>query len=619
MCALEDPSFSLDKENVHHNYPFLHSSKPRIARTGAIKNALQTLRNSRISPTEFLLTVLDDTTDHFSSFRTAFYAESNSNRLHSLLDRIWSHKKGSLTMKDWIRPHAIDLVCDIVYEEMENAKPLLRMTTSEVTPEFIDTFDVNAIMEPVARVTPVWSQILEAATETKDAKNKNSNQHFTQGRSVISSQAHFLRSFSSNKVQIGIGLMGVSTGISQSFCSVLNQACLSLSHTSLQKVIESLAKRSLEAARRVADGPHGLAYDNLNFSTSIFVEQTATSPNKVQSGTFGVIYELLQVDASPENMELAPMMKRLKESSPLHMTDLRPCLAAARSYALQTSVNVCRPLLHLVEAFSRYKTRPELQNPSRRRLPPGYKTKFHPLRASTIEEASIKGNLHVHDDIYLGTRCDDLTPWDRREVFQLAFGTFHLVMNLIWALLNIHRGSLNQLGSLTHLFAVLEKTRLGCERPDYHTLLAALTQILDGLMLNAWRRECGFKSLDEYAKSKPSSEDLLKLARIIVQNYATPQEAFPPADKPRKAKKPSSSAANGHIKDPIHENVVRLTRDLLYVTELVHAVADGDIGRVEDILPDLACIFRGAGSNNYAAEILHLLFNLKEVWTPEFA
>ena len=58
--------------------------------------------------------------------------------------------------------------------------------------------------------------------------------------------------------------------------------------------------------------------------------------------------------------------------------------------------------------------------------------------------------------------------------------------------------------------------------------------------------------------------------------------------------------------------------DLLYVIELVKAISDGDFGWVEDILPDLACIFHAAGSNNYLTEVLHFLFNLKEVWTPEF-
>ena len=32
-------------------------------------------------------------------------------------------------------------------------------------------------------------------------------------------------------------------------------------------------------------------------------------------------------------------------------------------------------------------------------------------------------------------------------------------------------------------------------------------------------------------------------------------------------------------------------RDLLYIAELVNAIASGDFGRVEDILPTLACMF----------------------------
>ncbi|KAH9051616.1 hypothetical protein EDB83DRAFT_2209092, partial [Lactarius deliciosus] len=71
--------------------------------------------------------------------------------------------------------------------------------------------------------------------------------------------------------------------------------------------------------------------------------------------------------------------------------------------------------------------------------------------------------------------------------------------------------------------------------------------------------------------------------------------------------------------DVVHRNVALLTCDLLLVVELVDAIATGDFGRIEDILPTLACMFRGSGSNNYSMEILHLIFNIKEVWTPAFA
>jgi hypothetical protein len=52
-----------------------------------------------------------------------------------------------------------------------------------------------------------------------------------------------------------------------------------------------------------------------------------------------------------------------------------------------------------------------LQRPQRRPLLVDHKTVFHPLRSSTIEEASIDSNLLVHNDVYLvqlGHPPDDL-------------------------------------------------------------------------------------------------------------------------------------------------------------------------------------------------------------------
>lgn len=197
----------------------------------------------------------------------------------------------------------------------------------------------------------------------------------------------------------------------------------------------------------------------------------------------------------------------------------------------------------------------------------------------------------------------------------------------------------------------MEKVRLGGDHPDYHTLLAALTQILEGLIINAWRTKCGHGSLDDFAQSKPTAEAVLALARKLISKYAAPREILlPTTAKPKQSplqnmqenictpQQPGSDESSGSgaaeseteetstasntmpaPPDNIHNNVILFTRDLLYVVELVDAISAGDFGRVEDILPDLACVFRGAGSNNYSTEILHLLFNLKEVWTPKFA
>ncbi|KAF8557270.1 hypothetical protein OG21DRAFT_1505485 [Imleria badia] len=49
-------------------------------------------------------------------------------------------------------------------------------------------------------------------------------------------------------------------------------------------------------AVQIAQRPHILCYDNINISTSIFVEQRIGAPAKVQSGTFPILYELRNVD-----------------------------------------------------------------------------------------------------------------------------------------------------------------------------------------------------------------------------------------------------------------------------------------------------------------------------------
>jgi hypothetical protein len=54
--------------------------------------------------------------------------------------------------------------------------------------------------------------------------------------------------------------------------------------------------------------------------------------------------------------------------------------------------------------------------------------------------------------------------------------------------------------------------RVGGDRPDYHTLLAALTQILDGLILNVWRDECGYPSLEAFEKSNPTAQEIIHCA-----------------------------------------------------------------------------------------------------------
>ncbi|KDR79155.1 hypothetical protein GALMADRAFT_93006 [Galerina marginata CBS 339.88] len=559
-------------------------------------------------------------------------------------------------------PHAVDIVCGLVNEEMEAAKPSLYMTTAQTTPEFIEGWDINTIMDPIAKdITPTWSSVLYAATEPKGSHDEQSrNRPTVSFINIISSQVHYTRSQNSCRVQIGLGLMASSTGASRNLMNVLQRCGLTTSPSSITTTISALAGFSIQQAAKISREPHAMTYDNMNMSSSIFVEQRPDAMSKVQSGSFTVLYKLPR-RARLEHMRLAPMMENLKKAKPLKMSNLRASVEGSASYFSQSTVNISKIFLKSFPQLSDLGSDPLFQNKPRHQLPPGEKTRFYPVCTSTIEEASITGNLHVHDNVYVeqlkrdpkelndyaipclndqltnsrirsaqALRAKDITAWERREVFMLAFGTFHLLMNLIWALLDVHRGTISEHGSLAYYFNILEKVRLASEKPDFHTLLTALTQILEGLILNAWHEECGQPSLSDFAESNPKPEDIILIAQRIIKKYATPSSDIPKSDPPKNAKKSKKSKTSTDTDsedeaeppspvDAVYENTILLTRDLLYVIELTDAIASGDFGRIEDILPDIACIFRGAGSNNYSTEILHLIFNIKEVWTPEFA
>ncbi|PPQ81298.1 hypothetical protein CVT24_009900 [Panaeolus cyanescens] len=627
-----------------------------------ILGIMKTLQEMKMNVLDLLLEVLiqpDDEIkeDSYKGFRNGLLSTKCHGRFDKLLTFLLENKQHEL-MHPWMEPHAIQFVCDKISREMEAAKPQLTMHTTDVTLKFIEEWDINQIMDGVAKVTPTWCTILDAATEPQPSKPKAKtarSRNRELGRHFISAQAHFLRSYSSAKVQIGLGLMAWSTGASRQLVDVMHHSCLTVSYTGISNVLSWLAERAMQLARLGASIPHSLAYDNVNVSSSIFVEQAPSAMNKVRSGTFAVIYKL--ANANIKHMEIGPLMANLAKASPLQLSDLRPSLVALQSYMKQSTIHITQVLFKYVAGFNSsndLRKSPQLQHPSRRRLPPGHKTEFYPTRASTIEEASVNGNLRVHDDLYVtqlqkdvnnttfnstaipsfndqltnarirscqALRRKDVTPWERRELIQLGFGVFHMVMNYLWCLLHTHRGTLQQVGSLTHLFAVLEKTRLGNEHPDYHTLLSALTQILDGLLLNAWINECGHPSLDAFSKSEPTADDILRIAKTILEKYTIPDSRIEPTNA-RYPPKDIDTPEDANVPPPvdiIHQNVILLTRDLLIVKELTDAMSSGDIGRIEDILPTLACMFRAAGSNNYSNEILFFLFNLKEVWTPEFA
>lgn len=135
-----------------------------------------------------------------------------------------------------------------------------------------------------------------------------------------------------------LSVMASCSGASRELLNILHHSAFLVSYTTISSIILSLAEQSIERARIVARGPFVLTYDNINISSSIFVEQRPNAMSKVQSGTVPVIYELPN-HTQHDNLRIAPMIKRFKESSPLKISDLRASREAHTMYQHQHQEN----------------------------------------------------------------------------------------------------------------------------------------------------------------------------------------------------------------------------------------------------------------------------------------
>ncbi|KAJ7777577.1 hypothetical protein DFH07DRAFT_1056413 [Mycena maculata] len=580
---------------------------------------LQMLRKAKLSVTDILLASLEKPT-YVSPFYTAPPKAPNSfnaprSAAQRILDAMYKDERGRRTIRAWFDPYTTDLVCEKISSQADEMVKALstHKNVAEMKPEWLRQWSLTTTVANAANEkAPDLLSILRSALNTDKALEKNKKKSNDTACYTIVGQIVTRRSQYAPDFAAPMGLMWWANGCSREAMEILCNIGLSKSFDTNQKLIGSTANYCIQDARDVAHGPDGCMfnYDNFNLSHSIFIEQ---NPN-------------------PAALDLSAILMRAQNAPDLDFNaDLCPSLQQSYAAHHQFCSYVIRVLCRYQNKLHSRQDEPALQSPPERRLPDDYVTENFPLKLSTKDESSVRGNLSVHVDTHIkqlglpydqlvkavlsindqatqalnrsakAIRAFDINPFLRAQIFQLGIGLFHLCLNLIWAILNVHRGHINHHGSLSHLFSIIDKTRLGGRHPDYHSLLSALMQILDGLLLDAWRIECGYRTLDEYAASNPSASDLRTKAAAILYNHGTPT---------RNPLNPSDTSDS----DTVRENTRRLIHDLMYVCEVSRAISDGDFGRVENILTTLGMMFRGAGSKNYSTEIMHFTHNMKKVW-----
>ncbi|KAJ6550618.1 hypothetical protein DFH09DRAFT_1319795 [Mycena vulgaris] len=459
------------------------------------------LRDARISPTDILLEMLDPEKAEYNHHRAMFYSDSGS-KMRALLDAIVSDPRGELIFSTWVKPRAVDLACELVSGQMDLMVKSLSTVKSVtlLTPSFLRAWNLHQnVINPANTLAPDLVKILYSSLNTRKALLKNKNKNSETALYSIIGQMASRRSQQCSDFAGPMTLFWWKSGCTRETIEVLQNLGLSKSFDSTLNMMKSIADYCTEEAVIAARSPKGIManWDNINISTSEFVEQRTEGPAKVQSGTYTILYRLW--NPNPRAMALGLLLARADSAPDLNFAfDICPTLLQSTSSHVNFRAYVVRVLYRYNKGFEEYSSNPALQNLPRRPLPDGYKTSQLPVRINTIDQSSITGNLAVHYDVFVtqlkmpyselvkailsindhatqahnrgckAVRAFDMNPFLRAQIFQLGIGLFHLCLNLIWALLNTHRGHETVEGSLSYFFMILDKARLGGKHPDYH-------------------------------------------------------------------------------------------------------------------------------------------------------
>ena len=412
------------------------------------------------------------------------------------------------------------------------------------------------------------------------------------------------------------------------------QACgLTICPKTILQSHETLAKVLMKKAAEVAQGPHMLAFDNVQVSMSKHFTQRPGAIPMVSSFTTIILYSLKR--ALLEACRLGPILERRKIAP---MITYEEHILPSQTEMVSISVHIARDIIKILmentKGFTLADYAELLKHETHR--PPQDNDKItyeYVLRTAEIDESttvgclevlrhSYKDQLELLDEIFkdLGIPCindqltnarvrrgqierqGDKTAFCRLQCFQIGIGLFHLAMNLAWHILYTHKGSEDTPGSLAFYAKYLNIRRVIKERPDYYTLRSFLYHVLFANILYAWSIKTGQSDLTKFAETTPGHCDLLTTALEILADFAS--------DK---------GLGQCEETETLRRNTILLNRDLLYYFELECAISSGDFGRIEQLLGILASMFNGAGGKNYCNEILHLIQNLKSSWPENFA
>ena len=206
----------------------------------------------------------------------------------------------------------------------------------------------------------------------------------------------------------------------------------------------------------------------------------------------------------------------------------------------------------------------------------------------------------------LESRSEEKTPWRRLQFIIYVMGLFHLKMacaDAIWRLFIHANGVRNDKNSLiNHVGQIRPKETGKIEtNPGFRRMHEVIQHVGIVSRLDCWRivaQRMDFKSLEDFAASNPSFENLKKLSEQLAVEFVAGADVSELQQRTKDQR------------DEVHENMLIKQQYFLLYEEMLHALNAGDIGRVETLFLPWMFIFQGCGKHKYVAEMQRYLENI---------
>lgn len=230
--------------------------------------------------------------------------------------------------------------------------------------------------------------------------------------------------------------------------------------------------------------------------------------------------------------------------------------------------------------------------------------------------------IFFHGDLGTGDRILSIqlrrsiekSPWNRFQFVVFVPGLFHIKMacvDALWRLFIMPAIVREDNTSLMKDIGVLRPKETGImgSKPGFRRMHDTIRHAGICRRLDCWREEVmkrnpSHTSLELFAQSCPSFNDLISLANHIAVAYVPGYQA-----QRHRHKTPNE-------RDEQHENALLLNKYFALYEETIFGMDQGDIGRVETTLVQWMFFFRATGKHKYATHLTRFLSDLHFVFPP---